>query len=86
MRPSGRSSVWLVIAGAGAAVLCCAGPTLLILAASGVGAMILHSRASLVIGIGLVTAAGIGCLVWRRRQICARRTVPALRGSRESPR
>ncbi len=32
MRASGRSSVWLLMAAAGAALLCCAGPALLILA------------------------------------------------------
>ena len=44
MRPSGRSSVWLLMAAAGAAVVCCAGPTLLVLAATGFGVGALNPR------------------------------------------
>ncbi len=86
MRSGGRSSVRFILAAAGAAVLCCAGPTLLILAASGVGAVVLHSGAFLAVGTGLAAAMGIGGLVWWGRRTCARRTVPALRGSHEPPR
>jgi hypothetical protein len=86
VRPRGRSLVWLLTASAGAAVLCCAGPTLLIMAAAGVGAVGLHSGTSLVVGVSLAAAAGIGGLLWWRRRTCARRTVPALRRSHGSPR
>ena len=86
MRSSGRFSVWVLVAGAGAVVLCCAGPTLLILAATAVGAQALHSGAFLVAGIGLAAALGIGSFVWWRRRTCARPVVPALPGSHQSPR
>ncbi len=86
MRQSGRSSVWLLMAAAGAAVLCCAGPTLLILAATGVGEVVLHSGVFLVVGTGLAAALSIGGLVWWRRRTCARRVVPAFHDSHESPR
>jgi hypothetical protein len=86
VRPGGRSPVWLLMAAAGAAVLCCAGPALLILAATGVGAVVIHSGAYLVVGTGFAAAVGVGGLVWWRRRICARRTAPALRGPHESPR
>jgi hypothetical protein len=86
MKPRGRASVWLFMAAAGAAVLCCAGPTLLILAATGVGAVTLHSGVFLVVGTCLAAALGIGGIVWWRRRTCARPVVPALHGSHESPR
>jgi hypothetical protein len=86
LRASGRSSVWLLMGAAGAAVLCCAGPTLLVLAASGVGAVVLHSGAFLFVGTGLAVAMGIGGLVWWRRRTCARRVGPVLHGSHEPPR
>ncbi len=86
MKPSGRSSVWLLMTATGAAVLCCAGPTLLILAATGVGAAVLHSGAFLIAGIGLAAAMGIGGVVWWRRRTCARPVVPALHSSHDSPR
>ncbi len=86
MRPSGRSSVWLPMAAAGAVVVCCAGPTLLVLAATGVGAAALHSGAFLVVGMGLAAAMGIGGIVWWRRRTCARSVVPAFHGSHDSPR
>jgi hypothetical protein len=75
VRPGGRSSVWLLMAAAGAAVLCCAGPTLLILAASGVAGLVLHWGASLAVGAGLAAAMGIGGLVWWRRRTCAQESV-----------
>ncbi len=86
MRPGERSSVWLLVAAAGAAVLCCAGPPLLVLAATGMGAVALHSGAFLVVGIGLAAATGIGGLVWCRRRTCARPAVPAFHCSHDSPR
>ena len=84
MRPGGRSSVWLLVAAAGAAVLCCAGPALLILAVSGVGAVVLQVGVSVIVGTGLAAAAAIGTLVWWRRRACGRRTVPTLHGPHES--
>ncbi len=86
MRPSGRSSIWLPMAAAGAVVVCCAGPTLLVLAATGLGAAALHSGAFLVVGMGLAAAMGIGGLVWWRRRTCARPVVPALHSPHNSPR
>jgi hypothetical protein len=86
MRPGERSSVWLLMAAAGAAVLCCAGPTLLVLAATGMGAVALHSGAFLVVGMGLGAAMGIGGLVRWRRRTCARPVVPALHSPHNSPR
>jgi len=86
MTRRGRSSVWLLMAAAGAVLLCCAGPALLILAAAGVGAMALHSGAFLVVGTCLAAAMGIGGFVWWRRRACARLVVPAPPGPHESPR
>ena len=51
MRPSGRSSVWLLMAAAGAAAVCCAGPTLLVLAATGFRVGALNPGVSLLAGI-----------------------------------
>ncbi len=70
---------------AGAALLCCAGPALLILAATGVGTVVLHAGPFLVAGIGLTTVLAIGGLLWSRRRTCARPAVPALHGSHEPP-
>ncbi len=86
MRPGARSSVWLVMAAAGAAVVCCAGPTLLILAASGLGVGALNAGAPLLAGIGVVAVLSIGSLVWWRRRACARSVVPTVHGSHESSR
>ena len=86
MRASGRSSVWLPLAAAGAVLVCCAGPTLLVLAASGLGVGAVHAGASLLAGIGVVVALSIGSLVWWRRRACARPVVPTFHGSHESPR
>ena len=86
MRPSGRPSVWLPMAAAGAVVACCAGPTLLVLAATGLGVGAVHVGASLLAGIGVVAALSIGSLVWWRRRACARSVVPTSHGSHESPR
>ena len=84
MRPGGPLSVGLLVVAA--AVLCCAGPTLLILVAAGLGAAVLHSGASVAVGACLAAAVGIGSLVWWRRRSCARRAVPALQGPHEPPR
>jgi hypothetical protein len=86
MRPSGRSSVWLLMAAAGAAVVCCAGPTLLVLAATGFGVRALHAGAPLLAGIGVVAGLSIGSLVWWRQRACARSVVPTSQSSHESPR
>ncbi len=86
MRPSGRSSVWLLTAAAGAVVVCCAGPALLVLAATGLSVGALHAGASLLAGIGVVAALSIGSLAWWRRRACVRSVVPTSRGSHESPR
>ena len=86
MKPGVRSSVWLLMAAAGAAVVCCAGPTLLVLAATGLGVGALHAGASLLAGIGVVAVLSIGSLVWWRRRACARSVVPTFHGSHESPR
>jgi hypothetical protein len=87
MRPSGRPSVWRPIAAAGAVVLCCAGPTPLVLAATGwEWAPSTPGRPSWS-GIGVVAALSIGSLVWRRRRACARSVVPtSSHGSHASPR
>ena len=86
MRASGRSSVWLLMAAAGAVVVCCAGPALLVLAATGLGVGAVHAGASLLAGIGLVAALSIGSLAWWRRRACARSIVPTSYGSHEPPR
>ena len=86
MRPSGRSSVWLPLAAAGAVGVCCAGPALLVLAATGLGVGAVHAGAPLLAGIGVVAALSIGSLVWWRRRACARSVVPTSHGSHESPR
>ena len=86
MKPGVRSSVWLLMAAAGAAVVCCAVPTLLVLAATGLGVGAIHAGAALLAGIGVVAVLSIGSLVWWRRRACARSVVPTLHGSHESPR
>ena len=86
MRPGVRSSVWLLMAAAGAAVVCCAGPTLLVLAVTGLGVGALHAGASLLAGIAVAAVLSIGSLVWWRRRACARSVVPTFHGSHESPR
>ncbi len=86
MRPSGRSSVWLPMAAAGAVVVCCAGPTLLVLAATGLGVGAVHAGVSLLAGIGVVAALSIGSFVWWRRRACVRSVVPTSHDSHESPR
>lgn len=86
MRPSGRPSVWLPMAAVGAVVVCCAGPTLLVLAATGLGVGAVHAGASLWAGIGVVAALSIGSLGWWRRRACARPGAPTIHGSIGSPR
>jgi hypothetical protein len=86
MRPSGRPSVWLPVAAAGAVLVCCAGPTLLVLAATGLGVGAVHAGASLLAWIGVVVVLSIGSLVWWRRRACARSVVPTFHASHESPR
>lgn len=86
MRPGGRSSVWLPMAAVGAMVVCCAGPTLLVLAATGLGVGAVHAGVPLLAGIGVVAALSIGSLVWWRRRACARSVVPTPHGSHEPPR
>ena len=86
MRPSGRSSVWLLMAAAGAAVMCCAGPTLLVLAATGFRVGALNPGVSLLAGIGVVAGLSIGSLVWWHQRACARSVVPTSQSSHESPR
>jgi len=85
MRPSGRSSVWLLMAAAGAAAVCCAGPTLLVLAATGFGVGALNPGVSLLAGICVVAGLSIGSLVWWRQRACARSIVPTTQSSHESP-
>jgi len=64
------------MAAAGAMVVCCAGPTLLVLAATGLGVGAIHAGAFLLAGIGVIAALSIGSLVWWRRRACARSVVP----------
>jgi hypothetical protein len=87
MRPRGRPSVWLPLAAAArAAVVCCAGPTLLVLTGTGLGVGVVHAGASLLAGIGVVAALSIGGLVWWRRRACASSVVPTPQRFHESPR
>lgn len=79
--PSSRASLSLMVIAAGAAVLCCAGPALLILAATGLGAVAVRSGAYRVGGVCLAAALGVAGLAWWRRQSCASAVAPDLHSS-----
>ncbi len=74
--PEERTTVWPLVAVIGGFVVCCAGPILLALVATGIGAAAIRS------GAILAGAAAAGILVvigfvWWRRQACARPAAPA---------
>jgi hypothetical protein len=63
-------------------IVCCAGPALLALAATGVGVGAVRSEPALM-GAAVVAALVIAGLVWWRRRGCACPTVPAMPGPHE---
>ncbi len=90
MTPSERKrpgSVWPMLAVLGVAVLCCAGPAVVALAAAtGLGVMLARSGLHLVVGAAGVAVLLIAAVFWRRCRSCASSGVPASSCLHESPR
>lgn len=80
--PDDRTSRWPVLLAVGGIIVCCAGPALLALAATGGGVAAVRSGPALM-GAAVVAALVVAGLVWRRRRSCARPTVPAMHGPHE---
>ena len=82
-----RKPFWPMLAVLGAAVLCCAGPVVVALAAaSGLGVALARSGPHLVVGAAGAAALVIAAVFWRRCRSCASPGVPASSCVHESPR
>ncbi len=69
----GRTRLTLLgalLAATGVAAVCCVGPVLLLVAATSVGAWVVHSQTFVVSGLGLAGVLIIAGLVWWRRRAC----------------
>ena len=90
MTPPARESrkpFWPMLAVLGAAVLCCAGPVVVALAAAtGLGGVLARSGPYLVVGAAGVTVLVIAAVFWRRCRSCASLGVPTSSCVHESPR
>jgi hypothetical protein len=83
----GRESFWPMLAVVGAAVVCCAGPVVVALAAAtGLGVVLARSGPYLAVGAAGATALVIAAVFWRRCRSCASPGVPAASCGRESSR
>jgi hypothetical protein len=78
-----RASLWPVLLAAVGVAACCAGPVLVALVATGIGAAVVRSG-SAVLGTAAATALVIAGLVWWRRRSCACPAPPSTQHPRES--
>ena len=85
MGAGGRSSVWLFVAAAALAAVCCAGPVLLLVTATSVAAWLVRSQTFVVSGLGLAGVLIIAGVVWWRRRAFACAVRPPSPGVARDP-
>jgi hypothetical protein len=69
--PGDRTSVWPMLVALGAVVACCAGPALLVLAATGLGMATIRSGAVLAGATAAAVLLVAGVVWWRRACACS---------------